>query len=569
MREKIAIVVAAAVLLAVPVAAEDVSGFIEIGGRSAGETGNMNRAAEYRSTESGPTLEMAIQAAFDAFYLELASTAVASDRQEHALTLDLDRMVRSHTTFTRLPHRLQHDSLANLEGTVKEVVYTGADDLDPNARYSIRYEYLTNHTELQVPDAPWLTVTTDFREQWREGHEQALALSHCSACHVTSMTRSTDQHLREGGMGVRVAAGNWTVNGTYSSRDFRERAASPTNVYDLAVHPALRKAVFNDRIWYDGRDGALAFDVNPSTEKDTWKVKVTNPDLGGFAVSVVGVSSNVENTATGNTVDYDGVNFMAARRFGKKARFSLRARTYSIESSDYFVDVPDPVATAGYVGQTYYEHYGFQPDFLRQSAIDRDVTEAEARLYYRLARKTSLTGTYSVRSLDREYYHVAVGETKTLEQKLKISLSARPVKGLQLRAAATYADISNPFMLIDGSCQTEVQPYSVPSPMAPGSQQYYQLHDSRIADTTASPSEYAEIRLSGSYQLGVNSLATVTYRWWDGSNDEHDLTDWSKTIDAITANVMWAPTESSQLYAAASYGKRELETRFCIPLMDG
>jgi len=561
----------AAALLAVPAVADDVAGTIEIGGHGAKDTGNPGRAAEYRSTDSGPDARLDLRAVLEGLYLEIGSRAWTSNDQQHALTFELGRMVRSHTTFTKLPHRLGHDSLANLAGSIADVKIVYATDTDPGARYGIRYDELANRTDIQIPGASWLIVSTDYREQWREGHAQSMSVSHCYSCHIISRDRAVDEHTRDAGLSARATFGTWSVVGSVSSRDFRERSTTPTRVYELAQHPSTRQRVFDDRVVFDEKSGAIPYDWVPTQEKDTAKLRIANGDLGGFAVSLVGVTSSIENTHTGNEVDYDGLALTLARRLGERARLSFYGRTYSIDSTDYYYDANEPAAVAGpYAGKTYRERYDFDPDFLRESTVDRDVIEANARLVYRLAAKTSLIGQYLVRSIDRATYEVAPGETATLEQRLKLTLATRPAKGFQLRAAATLADISHPFMSLDAACNPEaMQTTPTASPIVPGSTQYYQIHAARVADLTASPSRYAELRLSGSYQFGSSSLASVTYQWWDGDNDDQDLTDWSKTLSAVTANLMWAPTEKAQLFTGVSYGTRELETYVCIPLMDG
>jgi len=565
------IALACTALLAAPASSQGMSGTVAIGGRGASDTGNLGRAAEYRTTENGAELAVDLTALYDQIYLAVFAETARSNDQRTSLDFELARTVRSHTTFTALPHNLEHDSLANLRGAVGEVKVTWSTDLDPAARYAIDYSVLENRTEFQFPDAGWLTVAVDYREQWREGHRQSLSISHCSTCHVQSRGRAVNEHTRDGGVSARATFGAWSVTGGYSERDYRERGATPTRLYELAEHPAQRKPLFNDRIQYDSRDGALPYDFVPTTEKRTVKGSVANPDLGGFALSFGGVSTKVRNTSSGNEVEYDGFNLALARRVGKQGTFSLRARTYSIDSSDFWVDATEPVAVAGlYPGKTYRERYGLDPDYLRQSAIDREVTEAQARFAYRLAKRSSLAATYDIRNIDRDSYAVAVGETGTLEQKLKLVYSLRPGKGLQLRAAATWADISHPFALLDGACiTTALQTAPAASPMAPGSVQYYQLHEARVADLSASPSQYAELKVTGSYQLSPSSLASVSYQWWDGKNDGGDLNDWSKTLAAVIATVVLAPSEAVEVHAGASYRKRELEQHICIPLMDG
>jgi hypothetical protein len=552
-------------------AQEGMTGTVEIGGRAVQTEGNLDRAAEYRTTDDGAELRVDLKALFGDFFLALTSEAF--DTNDHKTTLDfeLTRSVRSHTTYTGVPHRLEHDPLTNLRGTVKEVVATWSTDLDPNAQYGIDYSVLTNTTEFQFPNAGWLTVGVHYREQWREGHKQSMALSHCSSCHVQSKTRAVDEHTRDGGVSARATLGAWAINGAYVERDFRERGATPTRVYELIEQPALRTPLFRDRAQYDLRNGALAYDLVPTTEKKTVKGEIVNENLGGFAVSLTGAGTKVTNMSSGNEVEYEGFKLALGRRVGTKGTLSLRARTYSIDSTDYYVDTTEPIAVAGpYAGKTFRERYGYNPDFLRQSAIDRDVTEAQLRYAHKVAKGSTLAVTYDVRSIDRDSFEVAPGETGTLEQRVKLAYSLRPAKGLQLRATATFADIAHPFAVIDAACNpTAMQTVAVPSPVVPGSTQYYQVQEARIADLSASPEQYVEIKLAGSYQLGPAALASVSYQWWDGANNGGDLNDWAKTLNAVVASVVIAPSEKTEMYVGASYRERELRQHTCIPLQDG
>lgn len=547
------------------------SGTVHLGGHGTSEKDNSARAAEYSTSQSGADAAVSLQFKAEGFYLGLESWALSSDQQKHDLTFELGRMVRSHTTFSKLPHRLVHDSLANLAGAIADVKIVYATDRDPNARYGIRYDEITNHTDIQLPQASWLTISTDYREQWRQGHVQALSISHCYSCHVVSETRSLDLHTKDAGISAQASFGGWNVKATVSSRNAREREGAPTRIYERAQHPALRTPLFDDRVVFDERSGAIPYGWYPSQEKDTYRLGIHNSNVLGFSFALTATSWELTNTHTGNEVEYDGVSLTLARKLSDKARFSAFVRSYSIDSTPYFYDSPEPVAVAGpYAGKTYRQRYGFDPDYLRLSAVDRDVVEGTFKLAYKLGKLTTLTGQYQVRQLDRANYEVAPGETTTLENKFKLQLASRPAKGLQLRAGLTFADISHPFMALNAACNPDpLQPNSVPSPLAPGSVQYYQIHDARVADLTASPSRYLEARISGAYQLAPGMQAQLSYQWWDGENNDLDLTNWSKNVQGATATLSFTPAEKVQTYFGATYGRREAETFVCIPLMDG
>ncbi|KDA52853.1 hypothetical protein EG19_09465, partial [Thermoanaerobaculum aquaticum] len=285
-----------------------VTGTVQLGGHGTSEKDNPARAGEYSTTQSGPDAAVSLQYKADGFYLGLESLALSSDQQKHDLTFELGRMVRSHTTFSKLPHRLVHDSLANLAGAIADVKIVYATDMDPAARYGIRYDELTNHTDIQLPQAPWLTISTDYREQWRQGHVQALSTSHCYSCHVVSVTRSLDLHTKDAGISAQASFGGWHVKATVSSRDAREREGAPTRTYERAQHPSLRTPLFDDRVVFDERSGPLPYGWYPSQEKDTYRLAINNANVLGFSLALSATSSEISNTHTGNEVDYDGIS---------------------------------------------------------------------------------------------------------------------------------------------------------------------------------------------------------------------------------------------------------------------
>jgi hypothetical protein len=550
--------------------AEQTTGEIELTGRGTEVDDNPARVAEYRSTQDNAELKLAIEAEVRDFFFNLDGHHRSGDEQQYDMNVDFYRVLRNHTTWTKLPHRLVHDRLLNLGGTISEVKVTDGTDLDPDGRYGIRYAVFRNQTELALPGAKWLVVSADYNQQWRKGNRQSKSVSHCSTCHVQARPRDVDETTRDIGVTARANFHNWTILGRFQNRKFSNDADPTLTQYTLAEHPSLRTPVFNDRISYDAKDGVLEYGSVPAVEKKTGKVEVSNADLGGFNFSAAGVFSGIKNRNTGNTMDYKGGSFNLAKRIGARARVSVRARGYTVDNDDVFVDINEPVAVAGpYAGMTYREKWGFVPDFTRQSAANRNVTEFQGRFHYRLPHRSHFSATYKMRHLDREYYQVAPGETSTTEHKVRLAYSVRPSRRAQFRASAIFAGITDPFMSLNAACQDVMQPFSVPSPLAPTSTQYYLLHDSRLADMTSSPSRYTEIKLGGSFRFGGNAIASASYRWWDGDNDTLDLTDWSRSLHSLTATVNWMPLKRSELHGAVAYAKRDQQTRACIPIMDG
>ncbi len=275
MKEKLWMSLLALLLVIAPAAGQTVSGELEVAGRGASNDGNPARVAEYRTNTSGPELRVSLTAPLEKLYLEVSSHAREGNDQLHRLRFDLGRLVRSHTTFTKGVHRLEHDPLANLQGTVKDVVATWSTDLEPGRRYGIDWNVLENRTDLQLPGAGWLVVSAELREQWRKGHRQSLAMSHCSSCHVQSQGRQVDEHVRQAGLSARATFGGWSVVGSVGTRDFRERGATPVRLYEKVEQPALRTPLFTDRMQFGLADGALPYDRVPTTQKTLARVQIS------------------------------------------------------------------------------------------------------------------------------------------------------------------------------------------------------------------------------------------------------------------------------------------------------
>jgi hypothetical protein len=118
-----------------------------------------------------------------------------------------------------------------------------------------------------------------------------------------------------------------------------------------------------------------------------------------------------------------------------------------------------------------------------------------------------------------------------------------------------------------GACSTLVSP-GYPNPWDPGTPQYDDQHQARVAETTASPSSWDEARLNASYSAGSTTFSAA-YRWFDGDNDDGDLTDWSRTSQSATLTVWSAPAQTWEWFAAYSWQESQLDAPVCIPIFDG
>ena len=64
-------------------------------------------------------------------------------------------------------------------------------------------------------------------------------------------------------------------------------------------------------------------------------------------------------------------------------------------------------------------------------------------------------------------------------------------------------------------------------------------------------------------------MLAASYQWWDGSNSEGDLTDWSRTNQTATVTLWSAPAATWDWYVAYAYQDSQLDAPACIPIFDG
>jgi hypothetical protein len=541
----------------------------EVGVRGVSEDDLPDKAAEYESIEDGPVGKFLLKTDGDWGSLLLYADYVAKDDNRGKLDFDVKRMVRSHTSYDLFPHRLGHDPMENLEATSINGKVVRHTDLDPNQEYGIEYSVIDHRTELQFPALKALTLAVEYRDQKREGHVQAYSTSHCDNCHTTSQAHGMDEKTTDGTLEARVDWRGGFVRGRMTSRELTQGSPSVPYNFDNALHPELQAPVFDNRLQFDDDINPTIADFWPNIDKDVGRLDLHLNNLGGFVWNAGGVWSETENKYTGLKSEYTGYVINAARLLGKSWRLRWRGRVYSIDNDDYFIDTIERVGVAGpHAGLTYEDVYGRNFDYLRQSALNRDVFESKLDLSFRVGRRAgNLRFLWDYETIDREHYQVAVGETETTTNLLGVTYRYRPIKGLRLDAELKYAAIDNPFMLIDGTCSTLVSDRYT-NPWQPETPQYHDFQDARIADTTASPSEWGQLRLGASYVTGSSTLSG-TYRYWDGSNDDGDLTDWSRSNQTATITFWSMPEERWDWYVALAWQDSELESPACIPIFDG
>lgn len=545
------------------------SGSIEIGAWDTSSEGSPDQVLEYEPEGGGPDLSLDWQLFADWGALTIDSRVRDDDDQSHEISFDVNRMLRSTTRYNGLLHRLGHDPLTNLEAATNHGRVVRHTDFDPDREYQIDYSRLQHRSELQPRRVSNLTVGLTYQRQERSGFKQALAISHCDACHVTSQSRPIDEATEDIGFDATIDWQGGQLRGSLQHRELRENVRAISLLYDDALQPELRIPVFDDRLQWDSAEGPQPVALKPDITKNIGKLALTFPDVSGFAVSLGGVWASTENEYSGLEADYRGFGVTAARAFDGGWRVRWRARAYSLDNDDVFVDTIERPGIAGPIrGRTYRDVYGFNPDFLRRSGLDREVVESRLDATYKISKKAGrLKLLWDFESIDRETFEVTPGDTQTTENILGISWAARPRKGLRLQTAWRHGEVDNPFGVVDGAFSTLVSP-RVTSPFAANAAQYYEFQDARIADTTASPESWDELKVGLQHNVGKRSLS-ASYRFWDGDNDSGDLTDWSRQNQNATLSLWVAPKPEVRWNVAYTWSDTELDFPIFIPIFDG
>jgi hypothetical protein len=569
-------IVLVALLAALPLAAaaqeeatESTAGSIEIGARYVDVNESPDKAAEFLSTDKGPVATIDLSTFGDWGSLQFDFEYLADNEMSGNLDFDASRMVRSHNSYTMFEHRFGHDPMENLEATSTNGKVVRHTDFSPNAEYGIDYSVFHDRTEFQLPGLNALTLAVEYRNQQRSGHMQAYTTSHCDTCHIKSQAHKVDETTEDAKLEAKVAWNRGEIRGSMTSRQLRQGTNSVIVTFDDALHPEQQLPLFDNRLQYDSDVGPVPADLWPDIDKDIGRLDFRWGTDNGFAITANGVWSETENRYTGYKADYTGYVVNLAKRFTNSLRLRWRGRVYSIDNDEVFIDTIERVGVAGpHAGLTYEQIYGRNFDHIRYSALDRDAVESKLDVSYRLGRKGgTIRGLWDFESIDREYYEVLPGEKETTTNILGVSYRVRPMKGLRLDAAYRHAEIDNAFTLINGACSTLESP-AYPNPWDPETPQYEDFQNARVAETTASPSSWDKIELGAAW-VGGSSTLSARYLWWDGSNSDGDLTDWSKTNQSATIT-FWTPGGATwDWYLGYAWQDSSLDAPACIPVFDG
>ena len=532
---------------------------IEMGFHHTIDVDHPGKVGEYKVLENaaGPDVDFSATAQGQSFYLDMGGSYYEDNEHEYHFRGDYGRILDQSASYDRFQHWLDHDPLENLAahaGSPPAMPSVTHEDLDADRDYIIIRSEEKSDTVLNLPFLPGAKINYNYRRQMREGHRQALTISHCSGCHVTNNGREVNEETEDHKIGTSMNFGWLNFAYSYFHRAFQEDGATPTNHYDYAGDINVAHI---PRVQY--HDDTLPYNLVPDSTKVSHLVKARASLPGNTSFFGSYVHSRVENnndnpevpTTDRRDMDSDTITGRLSKNdLLPGLNLSLKYRYLSLDNEDVDVDV-------NYQGWP----AGVDPDFTRESAMSRDVTTAGLDARYQLAKRTSLGLGYEWEQIDRKNYEVDEdGETKTEANTAKVFLNTRPHRKVKARIAYTWQAIDNPFNNLYAACE--------PANAAAGIL-YSARQDSRTATLSNQPTDVNEIDADVGWFIKPNLSLTLNYRYADKENNETDYSDWQQVSHVPSLSLSYAPMARLTFNLSYIYDWTKTETLTCIPVFNG
>jgi hypothetical protein len=543
-----------------------VEGVFRLAGNVTDNTGSQQQVGKYDLLSNGvlPQTELKLWGDSGSTRFDVSAWfGGESHYQRYSGLLDFNRIVKADVSYGRFPHRLGHDTMWYVDSAsgIGGTFVVRHTDTDPTAAYQFDYGDLNARLEFAIPQARGLKLFVSHRQQTRDGHHQSLTTNHCSNCHTVGYTRTMEQKTRDLVAGLRWGNSRVAIDYSVLNRAFREDAAALTHVYDRAVHPATLQDVFYNRVIYDQRDGAQAFDTTPGADKTTHTVnaRVALPNDGSLTGLFVRSSST--NTDLDLKTTYTGGSGRFAIPINKQLTFRGSLRAYDIESDSIFVDIPGTVSPAGpTAGLTYEQAYPTvgELSFLRESSLSRSPTDFSLELAYQPFKRTTLRVAYDWESVTRDHFEVE----KTTTQSVRVAGRGRVNKTFDWRFRFDQDWVTDPFTYEHAAIPQTLQPYPSPGNLPFTGLQYFTMYRSRQADLTAFPTAATFVDGSATWSPAPRVSVTGHYRYRTASNDDLNFSTWDNSAHTPGFEAWIAPGDRWSLMAGYTYQRQRLETMF-------
>jgi hypothetical protein len=541
----------------------NIRGAVLLSGAANDTSGYLGRAAEYRVVKDGQAVLGGVfwGNSGNIHYDFLADFNGDVDDGKYGAKLDFNRHVKIDLRYTRMPHRLDHDPMTNLDAGIANFIVRHT-DTDPNAVYNMGRNELNFRTEI-VPNWEHIRFLLAYRHDSREGTRQIISGSKCANCHQVSKTRDMDRRTRDFTAGAKLTFDKVTFDYTYLNRDFVENAAAPTLLLDQALHPASLADVFTNRVQFDADAGPLPIDAVPSSKKESHiaKAQVTLPQSASLQGKYV--HSSITNRSVQLNLKQDTYVGRFVMPVGRLAVIKADVRHMNIDNDSVFVEVLEPVANAGpLAGKTFtqaYPQFG-EASFTRESALSRSPTDFSVDFTVRPKKRTTLRIGYEYEKVSRDYFEV----DKTTSNKVLFAVRSRPNKEVRLRGRVASEWINDPFTYLHAAIPDVVQPGPSPGATPFFGLQYFEMYDARLANLSNQPTRDSLAEGSITWSPSPKASVSAQYRWRGASNDDLNYSEWDKSVHVPGVDFWYAPSPKWNVAAGYNYRKEKTKTLFSI-----
>jgi len=504
----------------------------------------------------------------DALYFGIDSHYYGDSDYSYWIGGDYKRILNQEFSGKSFEHWLDHDLMEDLSA-VCGAATVSHEDLNIDKDYRIKYSEHKSDTVLNLPFLSGTQLNLSYRNQMREGYRQSSTISHCSGCHVTSQSREVNEETEDLRIGITKKLDWVTVAYDYFHREFNENGDTPMNKYDDPAHPAGKGDLFDDRLSYG--DEALPYDLVPSIKKDihTIKARVKLPKDTVLFTSCV--HSDVKNENSDLKTGSDVVAAKITNNSLPGLIFTSKFKYLTIDNEDVEVDIDEHLSIAGMNNGYLYNdlnsplaYNSFDPDFIRQSAMSRDVITAGFDTRYQLFRETFLNLDYEWEQIDRDHYIVDKTKTDTVE----IGLTTKPYRKVKVKVGYKWQDIDNPFVNVDGVCETGAFPDPTSNPWV-DSMQYWERQAMRTADVSNQPTKVNEVTTNVRWSVLRNLSLTTNYQYTEEKNDQTNYSDWEQRSHMSTTSLWYTPIPELNFNLSYIYDKVKTKSFVCVPVYNG
>ncbi|MBW2521022.1 MAG: hypothetical protein JRD88_11790, partial [Deltaproteobacteria bacterium] len=341
--------------------AEEPTNYVEVGGAGMAVDDEVNRVNEYTVIRdddgANPYIKARVEGGGDGVHLDLDASRMSQRDQDYNLDADFSRVFKFDAGYQTYKHWLSHDQLDYMRATMFDDTFTGgnpavySEDLVPGEDFFLIHRQWEAEGEVAIPDVPNVKLRAGFRKEQREGTEQAIGISHCSACHVEGGAKDIDESTTDITMGASGQFGLFSIDYEYLTRDFDVSDESLSREYLMARAPVINGGgggnadAFQQRLLFEGltSDGPVDYDQTPESEKDSHTLKARVDLPKNTVVSATYISADVDSDKTNDvdnlylskdklSTDYDSYSMRASSRLGNW-RFSGYGRYEDLDAS--------------------------------------------------------------------------------------------------------------------------------------------------------------------------------------------------------------------------------------------